>query len=210
MENQQNNVAYNRLLNYVNGNVFQFNIEEQPTLEDFQERLGEPLTLVGECLLNIPNNFPSNNIEREYYDYTNNYDGKKIDYVGRHEWWNNNNYDWLYCLVYRGRIVKIGMTTTSIRARFGSYSCGTTRAMERGTCSTTNYIISECNFAALNNGMEVLIYGIRCPIERKDVNRFGLIKECSFSVARDLETMLTNKFVELYGQLPVLCVQRGN
>ncbi len=30
MDNQQNNVAYNRLLNYVNGNVFQFNLEEQP------------------------------------------------------------------------------------------------------------------------------------------------------------------------------------
>jgi hypothetical protein len=211
MDNQQNNVAYNKLLNYVNGNVFQFNLEELPNIEEFQEIIGEQVTLVGECLLNIPENFPPvGNVNREYYDYTNNYMGKKVDYVARHEFWNNNDNEWLYFIVYNGHIVKIGMTTTSIKGRFGSYSCGTTRAMGLGTCSTTNYIISECNFAALNNGMNVSIYGIRCPTELREITRFGSTKVCSFSVIRDLETMLTNKFVESYGHLPVLCVQHGN
>ena len=216
MENTSNAVEYKKLNGYINEGKFQFNLEEQPTISDFQEKIGETITLVGECLLNTRDNFPAKKNKRgeeigsrEYYDNTDTYNGKKIDYIEKHELWDDNDNEWLYCLVYNGRIVKIGMTITSIRARYGSYSCGTARAMEKGSCSTTNYIISECNFAALKNGMNVSIYGLKCPKEKKEVIRFGSKRVCCVSVVRELETMLTSRFLEFYGHLPVLCVQKG-
>ena len=101
------------------------------------------------------------------------------------------------------------MTITSLKERYGSYSCGTSRAMKKGSCSTTNFIISECNTLAVSKGISVQIYGLPVEKEKKIEERFGVKKECVYSTVRDKETMLLEAFKENYQQKPALCVQEG-
>ena len=221
-EKQPNNnePVYSKLANYYNGEIFLFSLREQPTIPEFEKIINEPIYKAANCVLNTVDNFPLKykkngelaRKQREYYNKDDKtYMGKKIDYIESDaSKWNNSDHEWLYCLVYDGHIVKIGMTITSLQERYcGSYSCGTSRAMEKGSCSTTNYIISECNFYALAAGMTVEIYAICCPKTETTVTRFGITKTIYLSSVREYETMLTQCFHNTYGHKPVLCVQEG-
>ena len=211
--------SYKRLGSYLDPNGgFTFDILKEPMVEEFEEIIGEKATLVAKIVLNTEENFPLKYTkkgelfkrQREYYDPDNKeWDGRIIDYIELHPLWTSIENEWLYFLVYDGHIVKIGMTITSLKDRAGSYNCGTRRAMEKGSCSTTNFIISECNAFAVQNGIEAEIYSISVSKEIKKVTRFGVTKECIYSVARDAETMLTDAFIAAYGHKPVLCVQEG-
>jgi hypothetical protein len=202
---------YKKLENYMTNNNFTFDLNEQPTVQEFEEVIGEEAILVAQCEMNTPVNFPSSSSRlREYFDLEDeDYDGKKIDYKGLSPLWNDNNSEWLYFLAYNNHIVKIGMTITSLKERYGSYSCGTSRAMKKGSCSTTNFIISECNTLAVSKGISVQIYGLPVEKEKKIEERFGVKKECVYSTVRDKETMLLEAFKENYQQKPALCVQEG-
>ena len=211
-------VSYEKLGLYISNGTFTFDISNEPTIEDFEKVIGEKTTLVAKCVLNTEEYFPRKYTKsgklrkkiREYVDLDNeNYDGKKVDYIGEDSTWLDNNNEWLYCLVYDGRIVKVGMTITSLEDRYGSYSCGTDRAMKKGSCSTTNFIISECNALAMMNDINVEIYGIAVPKPIIEKTRFGVTKKCALSSVRDEETMLTEAFKTAYGHKPVMCVQEG-
>jgi hypothetical protein len=211
--------AYEKLGLYIDDNDnFKFNISEQPTIEDFEKVIGEDITLVAECVLNTPEFFPQrikingepHKTQREYFNSADkNYDGKKVDYIEKDKAWIDMDNEWLYLPAYDGRIAKIGMSIDSLVNRFGSYSCGTRRAMEKGSCSTTNFIITEINALAVMKGMNVEIYGI--PVEKTMVKsyRFGVRKTIPLSAVREMETMLTTAFKNKYGKKPVLCVQEG-
>ena len=196
-----------------------FDINKQPTIEEFSSLIGEEIHPAGQCVLNTTENFPlklkKNGKpcvkQREYFEEDTSYKGKKVDYLLVDETkWDNSEYEWLYCLAYDEHIAKLGMTITSLEDRWcGSYSCGTTRAMEKGTCSTTNFIISECNAAALLSGMKVEIYAIPCKKEEMKVTRFGVTETIYLSAVRGYETMLSKRFRTTYGHKPVLCVQEG-
>ena len=211
--------SYGKLGLYISNGTFTFDISKEPTIKDFEKVIGEKTTLVAKCVLNTEEYFPlkynkngklaKNN--REYFDPNNvDYDGKKVDYIEVDSLWDNKDNEWLYCLLYDSRIVKIGQTINSLMDRWiNSYSCGTDRAMKIGNCSTTNFIITECNALAVMNGMKVEIYGIAVPKKIEKETRFGVTKECIYSTVRDKETMLTEVFKNAYGYKPVLCVQEG-
>jgi len=210
--------SYEKLGLYISNSDFTFDISNEPTIEDFTKVIGEKTTLVAKCVLNIEEYFPPKYTKngklskstREYLDLDDeNYAGKKVDYIEEASAWIDNDEEWLYCLVYDGYIVKIGMTITSLKDRYGSYSCGTGRAMKKGSCSTTNFIISECNALAMMNDINVEIYGIAVPKPIIEKTRFGVTKKCALSSVRDEETMLTEAFKNAYGHKPVLCVQEG-
>lgn len=61
----------------------------------------------------------------------------------------------IYAFVIENKLVKIGMTTTSLSKRFQSYNCGKSKYRESGTCSVTNYWILH-NFE--NYGKEIDVY----------------------------------------------------
>jgi len=200
---------YNKLGDYMINDNFIFDLDRQPTVHHFEDVIGEKSILVAECKMNTPENFPSKR-NREYFCIEDeNYDGKKIEYKELDPSWNDCNYEWLYFLVYDNRIVKIGMTITTLKDRYSSYSCGTSRAMKKGSCSTTNFIISECNSLAVSKGMSVQIYGLPVKKEKKITERFGLREECVYSNVREQETMLQKVFKNYYNEKPVLCVQLG-
>ena len=113
-------------------------------------------------------------------------------------------------ITYNGKIVKIGMTIKTLKERYGSYMCGTRKAMKKGSCSSTNYVITECNYFAMKNNYEVEIFAIKIPKETKTITRFGITREIEVSIARSLEEMITDKFIDTYGHKPILCVQKGN
>ena len=71
-------------------------------------------------------------------------------------------------------------------------------------------MINEVNYAALLQGYDVEIFGIRVPKKKELETRFGVTKEISLSVVRDIEEMLTDAFIETTGHIPVLCVQKGD
>lgn len=210
---------YEKLKNYINNGEFVFDVESEPTIAQFTDVIGESIPLVARCVLNTPENFPYKinkngtpaKRQREYFKDIPTYTGKKVDYQAVDEGhWSDINNEWLYCLGYNRHIVKIGMTITDLEKRWcGSYSCGTSRAMTKGSCSTTNFIITECNFLAVYLDMDVEIYAIRCPKEVVSMTRFGVTKTIDISKVRGYESMLTQAFHDKYGHKPVLCVQEG-
>ena len=211
-------VSYEKLGLYISNGTFTFDISNSPTLKSFEKVIGVNAILVAKCVPNTEEYFAlSYNKDgtlskknREYLDPNDeDYDGKKIDYIEENSYWTDEDNEWLYFLVYDVNIIKIGMTITSPKARYESYSCGTDRAMKKGSCSTTNFIISECNAFAIIKGMKVEIYGIAVPKPIIEKTRFGVTKKCALSTVRDEETMLTESFKNAYSKKPVLCVQEG-
>ena len=210
--------SYEKLGLYISNGTFTFDISNSPTLKSFEKVIGVNAILVAKCVPNTEEYFAlSYNKDgklskkrRKYLDPNDeDYDGKKVDYIGENSYWTDEDNEWLYFLVYDVYIMKIGMTITSPKARYESYSCGTGRAMKKGSCSTTNFIISECNSLALDVGCEVKVYGIPLPKKTVVDNSWGETTEISVSIARDMEKKLTNIFTKTYGYKPVLCVQEG-
>jgi hypothetical protein len=78
------------------------------------------------------------------------------------------------------------------------------------TPSTTNFVINEVNYAALLSDLKVEIYGIRLEKRVEEIEKYGLIREIRLDTARAEEEMITDRFVEYSGHMPVLCVQKGD
>jgi hypothetical protein len=210
--------SYEKLGLYISNGTFTFDISNSPTLKSFEKVIGENAILVAKCVPNTEEYFALSynkdgtlsKKQREYLDPNDeDYDGKKIDYIGENSYWTDEDNEWLYFLVYDVNIMKIGMTITSPKTRYESYSCGTGRAMKKGSCSTTNFIVSECNSFALDDGCEVKVYGIPLPKKTVVDNSWGETDIISVSIARGMEKKLTNIFTKTYGYKPVLCVQEG-
>jgi len=83
-------------------------------------------------------------------------------------------------------------------------------AQKASTPSTTNFVVNEINYAALLSGRKIEIYGIRCGEVTMELEKYGLIKEIRLESARAEEEMITDRFVEYAGHIPVLCKQKGN
>ena len=198
---------YEKLNEYVNESGLTFDYAKEMTIEDFEEIIGEESTLVGECVFNSSENSISS---RKATIDGPDFEGNLVGYEERHSFWKDSSAEWIYCITYDGHIVKIGMTITSLKARYGSYLCGYRKLMKQATStpSTTNFVINEVNYAALMTDVKVEIHAIRLEKEKTVRTRFGITKEITMSVARDYEEMVTDVFVEYAGHIPVLCVQK--
>ena len=206
---------YAKIQEYIVDGKFTFDVDQLPLVEEFEEIIGEKTVKVASAHFNTRENhslFSSRKAlaNKNFMGDSAEYDNKLIDYSQEDPAWKDSCAEWLYLLVFNGHIVKAGMTITDLKSRYGSYSCGTRKAMSKGSCSTTNYIITECNYAALRQGMSVEIYGMRVPKRKVEVSRFGVTSTVTQSQVRDMEEMLTQVYVDNYGSLPVLCVQQGN
>lgn len=115
-----------------------------------------------------------------------------------------NHCQWSYILVINGRVIKIGDTTVTLAERWSSYSAGTKVARKNGTCSTTNYFISEVVRVALGMGYSVQLYGYPIPNEYIEQNVFGKKVSVLVDSVKYYETYTIDKFVDLFGKTPAV------
>jgi len=111
---------------------------------------------------------------------------------------------WAYVLLINGKIVKFGDTTSTLKARWGSYSAGIKESRDRGTCSTTNYFISEVIRQALKDGMEVELWGYNIPTQFLSIDVFGETKSAIIDVVTYYESKLLELYQTTYNKLPIL------
>ena len=111
----------------------------------------------------------------------------------------------IYAIVIDGKIVKIGGTYTGMKKRHGSYNCGTRKARAKGTCSVTNFDITEYQYTAIREGKTVEWYAFDVPLAETTINLpWG--DEISYNAKTYLkyESSLTHKYAEFRGAVPPL------
>lgn len=169
-----------------NGNVpVIIDLDKEPTAEDFLSKTGldKYLSLVGKII-------KDSSLKCGYKT--------KIDPAYKqHE-------QWAYMLVVGKRIVKFGDTTKTLQHRWNSYSAGTKENRERGTCSTTNFFISEFIRKALDKGIEVELWGYQIPNKLITIDVLGERREALCDFVTEYESTLLRRFKEIYNKLPVL------
>jgi hypothetical protein len=112
-----------------------------------------------------------------------------------------------YLLVANGRIAKIGMTEVTLSSRFSSYTAGTRKARDKGTCSVTNFYCSEFIRYCLRNNIKVEVYAYRVPPQSATVKVLGESTKVPAKTAYFYETAFLNHHVKVSRDncVPVLC-----
>ena len=111
----------------------------------------------------------------------------------------------IYAIVIDGKIVKIGGTYTGMKKRHGSYNCGTRKARAKGTCSVTNFDITEYQFTALRQGKTVEWYVFDVPLAEATINLpWGEEITYNAKTYMKYESSLTHKYAALKGAVPPL------
>ena len=212
---------YPEISKALNENGFVFSLNKQMSIEDFYKISNLELTKVADCCYNTKENFPlrvkkDGTLYKKQREYINGpeYTGKTVDYIpipGREKDWKTEAQEWVYFIVYAGKIVKIGMTSAGLASRFGSYNCGTKRAMLKGSCATIKLIITECNYLALVQGLDVEIYAYQ--IEERMIPTGIIIAGEELSARAQVAPAFESRLIDLYkeerGSLPPLCGQKG-
>jgi hypothetical protein len=209
---------YSGITKWIKDGEFQFDIDEELTVQKFSELSGVDFVKVGKCVYNTRNNFPlriNNNGtvskgNRECIKDAAD-EGKVVDYLPEEDMiadWKITKTEWVYVITWNNHILKIGMTSSGLAARFGSYNCGLKTNMLTGSCSTTNFVICEANYLALSKGYDVEIYAYKLPPSIATVNIGESIVEVRASVASEVETFLTEFYAKVHGRNSPLCGQK--
>jgi len=111
---------------------------------------------------------------------------------------------WVYLLSINGKIIKIGESNKTLGNRWGSYGAGTRENRNNGTCSTTNYFISEIIRQSLNSKYKIELFGYRIPNVVIKIDVFGTTKKVITNNVKSYESSLIEKFVNLYGKKPIV------
>jgi len=111
---------------------------------------------------------------------------------------------WVYILVIDGKVVKCGESTGTLNFRWGSYGAGTRVNRENGTCSTTNYFISEIVRKALELNMKIELYGHPIDNIGISVDLFGSKRNVISNNVKIYESKLINLFMNIFGHKPIV------
>jgi hypothetical protein len=111
---------------------------------------------------------------------------------------------WAYVLVVGNRIIKCGDSTMTLQGRWSSYSAGTRQNRDRGTCSTTNYFISEIIRQSLKNGLSVELYAYPIPNIIQPIDVFGVTKNALCDFVTYYESELLQRFSDIYNKKPIV------
>lgn len=112
--------------------------------------------------------------------------------------------EWIYIVLCDGHVLKIGGTRTGLLNRTQSYLCGRPEFRQKGTCSTTNYIMYTSLLALLQQGHAVEVYGRQLAAQRTVVREFDLEIEIPVQTYHVYETKMMEAFREATGKYPVL------
>ena len=117
--------------------------------------------------------------------------------------WDDND-QWIYFITFDKYIVKIGGTIKGLKGRVGSYLCGTRWNREKGTCSTTNFIVYNACLEHIEKGVKVEIYGFKVPDYKMDIDIFGVTKNVRPIIYKEYEKYLLKKYSDITGDKPIL------
>ena len=121
---------------------------------------------------------------------------------GKEEKYNSYG-EYIYLLVIDGKIIKIGGTYVGMKGRHGSYNCGTRKAREKGTCSLTNFEITEYQYAAIRAGKKVEWYVFDVPLAETTINLpWGDEIKYDAKTYMKYESSLCHKYAQLRGAVP--------
>jgi hypothetical protein len=201
--------VYKEITKVIENNEFVFDLDNQISMLSLQKILPEYLFIkVADCVLNVAENFLSKSLTRRKYIDSTSYQGQLVDYIpidNIKDLWDDNPKEWVYTIVYNGKIVKIGMTSAGLSSRFTSYKSGTTLAMIKGSCATTNFVVTQCNYLALLKGIKVEIFAYEIPQLITEQIIFGKKEKVLNKVAHQFESTLINIYKDSKGYIPPLC-----
>ena len=124
-------------------------------------------------------------------------------YIETKEWTKYRNM--LYVISIDGRIVKIGMTTTGLSKRWGSYNNGTPEIREgKGSGSTTNYNVVQPLKIAIEEGRNVEWYCWAPPVKTYTNEAWGYTEEVQAKDPEWYENLLLTMYEEEFGKKPHL------
>lgn len=199
---------YADITKFIKQEQFTIDIDTLLPMTDLQALIpGYTFEKVADCRLNLPEYFPGG---RQHLVENLSFDGKLVDYIVLPEFsskWKETQKEWVYTIVYDGKITKIGMTSSGLSSRFGSYNTGTKKAMRKGSCATTNFVITQCNYHALLKGRTVEIFAYEIPSVWTEEIIFGEKIQFLNKAAHIYETTLIAKYKEVTGNIPFLCGQ---
>ena len=122
----------------------------------------------------------------------------------------NSYRELIYAIVIDGKIVKIGGTYVGMKGRHGSYNCGTRKARAKGTCSVTNFNITETQYAAIVTGKKVEWYVFDVPFAEATLNLpWGDEITYNAKTFYKYESSLCAKYADLTGHFPILSDNAG-
>ncbi len=201
--------VYREITKVIEKNEFVFDLDKQISMLSLQKMLPEYTFIkVANCVLNVAENFLGKNLTRRKYIDSTSYQGQLVDYIpiaNIKDLWNENPKEWVYTIVYNGKIVKIGMTSSGLSSRYTSYKSGTTLAMIKGSCATTNFVVTQCNYLALLKGIKVEIFAYEIPQLITEQIIFGKKEKVLNKVAHQFESTLINIYKDSKGYIPPLC-----
>ena len=127
---------------------------------------------------------------------------------GKEEKYNSYG-EYIYLLAIDGKIIKIGGTYVGMKGRHGSYNCGTRKARAKGTCSLTNFEITEYQYAAIRDGKKVERYVFDVPLAEATINVWGEEMTYNAKTFYKYESSLCEKYSQLTGHFPILSDNAG-
>ena len=115
----------------------------------------------------------------------------------------------IYIIAIDGKVAKIGGTYVGMKGRHQSYNCGTRKARNKGTCSVTNFNVTEAQYAAICDGKEVEWYVFDVPLAEATINVWGEEMVYNAKTYYKYESALCNKYQELTGHFPIFSSNSG-
>jgi hypothetical protein len=115
----------------------------------------------------------------------------------------------IYILAIDGKVAKIGGTYVGMKGRHSSYNCGTRKARNKGTCSVTNFNITEAQYASILDGKSVEWYVFDVPLAEATINVWGEETTYNAKTYYKYESALCDKYQKLTGHFPLLSSNAG-
>ena len=121
----------------------------------------------------------------------------------------NENRELIYIISIDGKVAKIGGTYVGMKGRHQSYNCGTRKARKKGTCSVTNFNITETQYASIQEGKKVEWYVYEVPLAESTISVWGEEMVYNAKTYYKYESALCEKYKQLTGHFPILSSNSG-
>jgi len=121
----------------------------------------------------------------------------------------NSYRELIYILAIDHKVAKIGGTYVGMKGRHSSYNCGTRKARNKGTCSVTNFNITESQYVAIRDGKPVEWYVFDVPLAEATINVWGETMTYNAKTFYKYESNLCEKYRKITGHFPLLSSNAG-